>query len=126
MFVPWNGQLRNCGSLKCPNYVWGPSRLLFNVCQVVLSLGVKRPVCDADSPHPSSAKAKNERSYTFTFSICRHGMHRNTAYYCKGESGSIGGTRIQDGTGFEAWHEQEKMFRPALQPTQSPFHGYWG
>ena len=52
MFVPWDGQLRNCGSipgrgkrlypsLKCPDYVRGPSRLLLNVCLVVLSLGVR-------------------------------------------------------------------------------------
>jgi len=40
------------------------------------------------------------------------------AYLCKGEAGSIGGTSVRDGIGFEAWHEQEKMSRPALQPTQ--------
>jgi len=45
---------------------------------------------------------------------------KHLAYYCKGQPGSIRGTRIQDGTGFEAWHGQEKMFRPALQPTQPP------
>lgn len=42
------------------------------------------------------------------------------AYYCKGKPASTRGTRIQDGTGFEAWQGQEKMFRPALQHTQPP------
>ena len=45
---------------------------------------------------------------------------KHLAYYCKGEQSSIGGTGILDGTGFEAWHGQEKMSRPALQPTQPP------
>jgi len=79
---------------------------------VVLSLEVKWPGCDADSPHPSSAKAKNDLPHMPSWHALEH-----LAYYCKGELGSIGGTRIQDGTGFEACHGQEKMFRPALQPT---------
>jgi hypothetical protein len=39
-----------------------------------LSLGAKRPVCEADHSPPSSAKVKNVWSYTSTPPICFHGV----------------------------------------------------
>jgi hypothetical protein len=109
----WAGQLRNCGSipsrskgfylsLKCTDRVWGPPNLLFSMCQGVPSLGVMWPERDAETSRLSRAEAKDCRSCTFTsphtFTACT-----GTLYYCKGQPGSIAGTRLQaEHTGSEA------------------------
>jgi hypothetical protein len=43
-------------------------------------LGVKQLGLSADHPLPSSTKAKNKYSYTFTPSLCLHGMLRGDLY----------------------------------------------
>jgi len=63
-------------SLKCPDQVWCPPILLFIEYQCSL-LDIKWPWCEADHSSASSAKIKNERSYTSALPVCLNGMDRN-------------------------------------------------
>jgi hypothetical protein len=50
------------------------TQLTIQLVPVALSLGVKRPKCEADHSPPSSAEVKNARSYTYTSPIRLHGV----------------------------------------------------
>jgi hypothetical protein len=57
-----------------PERLWGPTQPPLQWVPGALSLGVKRPECEADHSPPSSAEVKNVRSYTSTPPISLHGV----------------------------------------------------
>jgi hypothetical protein len=73
--------LPHFSSSKCPCWLWGPCSLLFNVYQGSFP-GVKWPGREVNHSPASSAKIKNEWSYTSAIPICHHGMDReNFIFY---------------------------------------------
>ena len=69
---------RILSSPKRPDRLWGALSLLFNGYQVFFPWGVKWLQGEVCCSPPSSAKAKNECSYTATplHTICLHGLER--------------------------------------------------
>jgi hypothetical protein len=69
-----------CSSPQHPNWLWGPSSLLFNWYQGLFP-GVKQPRCEADHSPQSSAEVKNEWRYTYTLCLCLHGVYKDNSVY---------------------------------------------
>jgi len=63
-------------SAKYPDQLWGPPSFLFNVYCGSFP-GVQQLEHDVDYSPPSNTKVKKKWSYTFTSSICLHGMDRD-------------------------------------------------
>jgi hypothetical protein len=67
-------------SPKCPDWLWGLPSLLFNEYWGSL-LGVKWPGCKVNHSPLSSAKVKNEWSYTSPPPICLHDVDREDSTF---------------------------------------------
>jgi hypothetical protein len=61
---------------KSPDRRWGPHSSLFNIYRDSLP-ALKRPGCEADQSHQTSAELKNKWSYVSAPPTCRHGVDKD-------------------------------------------------
>jgi len=64
-------------SVKCPERLWGPPRLLFSGYRV----GIKQLRHDVDHSPPYRAEVKNGWSYTSAPCMCLQGMDRDRSNF---------------------------------------------
>jgi hypothetical protein len=66
-------------SQKLPDPLLGPNISRIPCLMEILSLGVNRPVSEADDPSLCGAEFENTCSYTSTPSVCILGTHRDNS-----------------------------------------------
>jgi hypothetical protein len=71
---PWTGIPARSTSPKRPDWLWGPTSLLFSWYRGTVATTINWPGRNAGNWPPSSAEIRNERSYSsvplFTFMVC--------------------------------------------------------